>query len=63
MDNLENTIERISQNGYGRSRKQSILNRICLQCGKDAKMFKDDISKKEFGLSGFCQNCQDDFFE
>lgn len=40
----------------------------CPQCKKDmaevdmAKDFKDAVSVKEFGLSGLCQKCQDDFF-
>ena len=25
--------------------------------------FSDELSKKEFKLSGMCQSCQDDFFE
>jgi hypothetical protein len=24
--------------------------------------FRDELSKKEFGISGFCQSCQDDIF-
>ena len=25
--------------------------------------FRDELSKKEFGISGLCQECQDDFFD
>lgn len=25
--------------------------------------FRDEASRKEFSLSGLCQNCQDDFFQ
>ena len=25
--------------------------------------FRDEISKREFGISGMCQSCQDDFFD
>ena len=28
----------------------------------NAKDFKNEISKKEFGISGLCQKCQDEFF-
>jgi len=36
----------------------------CATCGKEikAKDFKDDLSKKEYGISGMCQKCQDDIF-
>ncbi len=31
-------------------------------CGKAARDFKDDLSKKEYTLSGLCQTCQDSLF-
>lgn len=36
----------------------------CPSCGKviDLASFRDEKSKKEFGISGLCQLCQDDFF-
>lgn len=37
----------------------------CPFCDKkiDPKEFKDDISKKEFEISGLCQECQDRMFK
>ena len=35
---------------------------VCSMCGGDATEFKDEISLKEYHLSGFCQSCQDKFF-
>jgi transcription initiation factor IIE alpha subunit len=37
----------------------------CPFCGEVVNMsdFKDELSKKEFSLSGLCQGCQDSFFE
>jgi hypothetical protein len=34
-------------------------------CGKDVsfKDFRDEKSWKEYGMSGWCQECQDKFFE
>lgn len=42
-------------------------NGICPSCDKDMSnarrsSFKDDLSYKEFGISGFCQECQDKTF-
>lgn len=38
----------------------------CIQCGKKfsdlKKEFRDDISRKEFGISQLCQQCQDKVF-
>ena len=34
----------------------------CMDCGKkrvEEKDFKDDLSKKEYSISGMCQVCQD----
>lgn len=37
----------------------------CPFCGKRIDVeneFRDDLSRKEFQISGLCQSCQDDFF-
>ncbi len=31
-------------------------------CGLPVEGFKDPLSRKEFGISGMCQNCQDEIF-
>jgi len=31
----------------------------CVSCGCHADEFKDDISAKEYTISGLCQECQD----
>lgn len=38
----------------------------CPFCGKEINVeteFRDEISKREHGISGLCQSCQDDFFD
>ena len=37
---------------------------LCPLCGNPIKMedFKDNLSRKEYGISGMCQNCQNDIF-
>ena len=37
--------------------------KTCLMCKKDAIVFKDEISKREYKITGFCQLCQDDLFD
>jgi hypothetical protein len=43
----------------------SIINGECVPCGstqiRDCD-FRDDISKKEYSISGMCQSCQDQVF-
>ena len=37
----------------------------CPFCGKDMTnpVFRDELSKKEFSISGICQECQDNYFK
>ena len=46
-------------NPSGRIRVNSIQNDICSSCGKPALNFKDELSQREYTISGFCQDCQD----
>ena len=41
------------------------MNAICPFCNKpvNENEFKDELSRKEFEISGLCQSCQDDFFD
>jgi len=57
------SIEFALENIFGKDRVQCIKENVCTACGGHALTFKDDLSRKEYTISGFCQNCQDDFFE
>lgn len=35
----------------------------CNFCGKEIEGFKDELSVKEYKISGLCQECQDAVFE
>ena len=60
MNNFKDTL---SLNLFGLSRKTwAVASKTCVKCGKSANRFADELSKKEFGISGFCQGCQDKFF-
>ena len=36
---------------------------VCPFCGLEIGEFWDELSKKEFGISGLCQGCQDETFK
>lgn len=36
---------------------------LCPICGREVGDFKDDLSRKEFAISGLCQQCQDEIFD
>lgn len=61
-ENLEEFKEKFGQMTYGRSREQCLNEGICIQCGCDAKDFRNEISEREFKLTVWCQKCQDNFF-
>lgn len=35
---------------------------LCPFCNKPPGSFRDELSLKEYRISGLCQKCQDDFF-
>lgn len=56
--------EIMRQAGFGEEVRKTKLG-MCPFCSKPVNMedFRDDLSRKEFTISGLCQQCQDDFFE
>ena len=46
----------------GRDRVKSIETNTCSWCGQPANEFFDELSKKEYRISGMCQKCQDNIF-
>lgn len=45
-----------------RTRTGSIKANACAACGDKAETFRDDLSRREFAISGMCQGCQDKVF-
>ncbi len=43
-------------------RMKSIRGDRCVMCKGPASEFEDALSRKEFSISGLCQNCQDEVF-
>ena len=57
---IEEFIDSITPNKLGRA--GSIKADVCTWCGRPATSFKDRLSEKEYQISGFCQECQDETF-
>lgn len=57
---IESFLEKLS------GRTTAISGDVCVSppfgCGQLATEFRDEISKKEFSISGLCQKCQDKVF-
>ena len=41
---------------------EKIENKKCPICNNDIGEFRDELSKKEYNISGMCQECQDKVF-
>ena len=59
---MENYLDDMAYELFGRGRKVAMDNQLCVICGNDAIHFDDEISRKEYGISGMCQTCQDKTF-
>ena len=55
---IDNLLESI----FGVDRIASVLSNKCATCGGEANEFRNELSKKEFRISGMCQKCQDMIF-
>jgi hypothetical protein len=42
---------------------ESIRHDRCTDCGQPAEVFRNQLSEREFAISGLCQACQDHFFD
>ena len=59
---MNKVLEDVGELLLGRSRIESITEDKCISCGGEANQFNNDLSRREFTISGFCQKCQDSVF-
>ena len=59
---MENMLDDMTKELFGRGRKVAMDNQMCVICGGDANHFTDELSRREYGISGMCQSCQDGVF-
>ena len=59
-------IESALSSIFGVDRVETIAGGDCISCDEardlKATSFRDDVSRKEYAISGMCQSCQDDVF-
>ncbi len=57
-------LDNFSEKSFGKSKTKCEEQNICVFCHNVVRMedFRDDLSRKEYGISGLCQKCQDDVF-
>ena len=49
---------------FGNEIMNRLNNHLCPMCGQkiDESDFRDELSKREYEISGMCQQCQDKIF-
>lgn len=62
MNGLESLKEEMAFQLFGRSPSVCKAGGQCVKCGEFNLWFRDELSRKEFGISALCQSCQDDIF-
>ena len=64
MKNTQMTeqLDKVAMKLWGRSLVKSLKIEACVTCGSDANHFRDELSRKEYSISGMCQHCQDGVF-
>ena len=55
-------IESLLTSITGVSRVGAVHEASCVTCGGEARIFRDDLSRKEYTISAMCQDCQDKVF-
>ena len=55
-------IEQMLSKLTGVSRVGAVHEASCVTCGGEARIFRDDLSRKEYTISAMCQDCQDSVF-
>ena len=60
--------EQTGKTGKPMDRLEAVQAGLCAKCGgksgdyKTGEGFTDEVSRREYGITGYCQQCQDDFY-
>jgi hypothetical protein len=60
---IQNFLDNLAKSAFGRTAPEAIEKRICTVCGQAVTGFKNEVSVREYQITGYCQKCQDDVFE
>jgi uncharacterized CHY-type Zn-finger protein len=59
---MNDALEVLTNHLFGRSRFDSMTRNVCVTCGQPIGEFRNELSRKEYTISGMCQSCQDSVF-
>jgi len=55
-------IDNLLTNIIGKDRQKTVVRGGCMTCNNTCLSFRDQLSEREYKISGMCQSCQDDTF-
>ena len=59
---MDSFLDMLTRPVTGMSNRETIKKKICPTCAKPVGEFRDELSVKEYRISGMCQECQDSVF-
>ena len=61
---LQEEIDKLAFDLFGQTKSQSVSTGLCIHCKESAlpKCYSD-AGRKEYGISGLCEQCFDDIFQ
>ena len=62
MNDMDKLKEEMAFQLFGRSRTLALAGGECVKCGEFNLEFRDEVSRREYGISVLCQCCQDGIF-
>jgi len=55
-------VDTVAVDLFGVSLTDAQEKQVCVICGHPADRFVDELSRKEYEISGMCQDCQNQLF-
>ena len=59
---MQSFINSVTKELFGQTAEESAIVQSCVFCKGSADTFRDELSRKEYGISRLCQKCQDEVF-
>jgi len=59
---LQRLKDTAARNLNGMTKAEADAKKVCVSCGEPITGFKDQLSIREYTISGLCQKCQDEVF-
>lgn len=61
---IKKVLDNFTKNAFDKSKTDAEAEKVCVFCHEPINMkdFRNELSRKEYRISGICQKCQDDVF-